>query len=136
MYLTAHHVVSAKEPREGVNVFLYLHGGLSWGGDVPPGIPDRDPGTLKAQSISVSPPGNRVLSYLDIVAPDDVRWEEIHVGLMEFVGHCQSQPLPWHGHSGRCSFTVSIDAGLTERWQKELAILYRAAQALRLAHGA
>jgi hypothetical protein len=134
VYLTAHHVVSPATQREGVNALLYLHGDQAWEHLWPPDIPRRNPGTLRAQSISVSPPGNRVRSFLDIVAPDDVRWEDVHVGLMEVVGRCQIAPLPWSGQSrGGTYFEIGMDVGLSARWQKELAILYRAAQALWLA---
>jgi hypothetical protein len=134
MYLTAHHVVSPTTQSEGVNAFLYLHGSMLWDGPPPSGVPDEDPGTLVAQSLSVEPPGNRVRSYLDIVAPDAAHWEEIRQGLMDFVGCSQSAQLPWQGHSGRCLFRLGMDLGLSPNWQRELAILYRAAQALRLAN--
>lgn len=35
-------------------------------------LPDANPGTLVWQDVQLSPPGNRVLSYLDVVAPDDL----------------------------------------------------------------
>ena len=134
MYLTAHHVVSPTSRREGFNTFLYLHEDQAWEHLFAPDVPERNPGTLRVQSISLPPPGNRVRSYLDIVAPDDVRWEDVHVGLMEFVGHCQSGPLPWAGEARSGYFRVGMDRGLSSRWQKELATLYRAAQALWMAH--
>jgi hypothetical protein len=133
MYLTSHHVVSPASGEEGVNAFLYLHGARPWTAPAPE-LPEQNPGTLTAQSISVSPPGNRVRSYLDIVAPDDARWDELRVGLMAFVGTQQRSPLPWTGESGRCHFRLSMELGLAREWQRELAVLYRAAQALRLAH--
>jgi hypothetical protein len=133
VYLTSQHVVSPSSRHDGVNTFLYLHGAYTWT-ELPPGIPDQNPGTLKAQSISIRPPGNRIRSYLDIIAPDDTRWEEVRVGLMEFVGVCQRSPLPWVGQSGKCSFRLGIELGLASQWQKELAVLYRASQALRLAN--
>jgi hypothetical protein len=74
-----------------------------------PDVPEQNPGTLLAQSISVAPPGNRVRSYLDIVAPDEVRWQDVHVGLMEVVGHCQSGPLPWAGQSKSGYFRLGAD---------------------------
>lgn len=133
MYLTSHHVVSPSSGHEGVNSFLYLHGAYTWT-ELPPGIPDQNPGTLTAQSISVRPPGNRVRSYLDIIAPDETRWEEVRIGLMDFVGTSQRSPLPWTGQSGRCFFRLGMELGLANQWQKELAVLYRASQALRLAN--
>jgi hypothetical protein len=133
MYLTSHHVISPSTLHEGVNSFLYSHGAYDWS-DLPPGIPDENPGTLVAQSISVRPPGNRVRSYLDISAPDDVRWSDLRVALMDFVGRSQRSSLPWIGSSGRCYFRLGMELGLVRQWQKELAILYRASQALRLAN--
>jgi hypothetical protein len=134
MYLTAHHVASPAKQREGINVFLYFHEGQAWELLSPPDVADRNPGVLVAQSISVAPPGNRVRSYLDIIAPDDVRWEEVHVGLSEFVGRCQSGPLPWAGESGAVYFRVGMESVVANRWQKEVATLYRSAQALWMAH--
>jgi hypothetical protein len=117
-----------------VNTFLYLHGAITWT-EPPPEIPDQNPGTLTAQSISLRPPaGNRVRSYLDIIAPDEIPWKEVRIGLMEFVGTHQRSALPWNGRAGRCSFRLGMELGLTNQWQKELAVLYRASQALRLAH--
>lgn len=133
MYLTSHHVVSPTSGQEGVNTFLYLHGRNVWT-EPPAEIPDENPGTLAAQSISVRPPGNRVRSYLDIVAPDETRWEEVRSALMSFVGRCQRSPFPWVGQQGKCSFRLGMEFGIAREWQKELAVLYRAAQALRLAN--
>jgi hypothetical protein len=136
MCITAHHVVSSNQ-RQGVNAFLYRHETLS-GDEAPPveitPLHNQNPGTLVAQSISVAPPGNRVRSYLDIVAPDDTPWNEIRTELMAFVGRMQPSALPWSGPSGRCHFGLGMDRELSHQWQRELAILYRAAQALRLAH--
>lgn len=134
MYLAAHRVVSPASKREGVNVFLYLHGSYTWEGLPPPMMPDENPGTLTAQTISLLPPGNRVRSFLDIVVPDEASWEEVRAGLMDFVGRSQHGPMPWSGHSGRCFFRVGMDLSLTSHWHREIAILYRAAQALRLAN--
>ena len=132
MYLTSHRVRAYSSDDEGVNTFLYLHGSLTWD-HPPPGIPDENPGTLERQSISVPPPGNAVRSYLDIAVPDDASWDEIRGGLMDFVGQSQPQRLPWSGTSGRCFFRLGMELGLARQWQRELAVLYRASQALHLA---
>ena len=133
MYLTSHHVVSPTSGQEGVNTFLYLHGPCVWT-EPPAEIPDENPGTLTAQSISVRPPGNRVRSCLDIVAPDETRWEEVRTGLIGFIGVRQRSEFPWVGQFGKCFFRVGMDFGIAREWQRELAVLYRAAQALRLAN--
>lgn len=132
MYITAQRVVSPAH-REGVNAFLYRHGSRTWQ-DPPNDLPEHDPGTLVAQTISVPPPGNRVRSYLDIVAPDEATWKEVRMELMAFVGRAQSGPLPWRGTSGRCNFALGVEPSLSSQWIAELAVLYRTAQALRLAH--
>ncbi|HEY5959171.1 MAG TPA: hypothetical protein VIV60_21585 [Polyangiaceae bacterium] len=119
-------------PCSGTQV-LYLHGAYTWQ-ELPPGVPDENPGSLAAQSISIQPPGNRVRSYFDVVTPDEVRWAEVRVGLMDFVGRLQRGPLPWSGQSGRCYFRIGMELALAQQWHKELAILYRTSQALRLAH--
>jgi len=131
MYLASQHVHAPSTPHDGVNTFLYSHGACTW--EVPP-LPDEDPGILVAQSISIRPPGNRVRSYLDIVAPDAARWDEVRIGLMEFVGRSQRDALPWNGRSGRCYFRLGMELGLARQWHKELALLYRSSQALRLAN--
>jgi hypothetical protein len=116
-----------------VNTFLYLHGAYAWT-VLPPDIPDQNPGTLASQSISIRPPGNRIRSYLDIIAPDETRWDEVRTALMEFVGTYQRSRLPWNGQSGQCFIRLGMELGLASEWQKELAVLYRASQALRLAN--
>lgn len=129
MYLTSHHVVSPSTGREGVNTFLYLHGD-SW--TQPHSmVPGQNAGTLVAQSISIRPPGNRVRSYLDIVAPDEARWEEVHFGLMTAL---RGGAPPWAARVGKCFFRLGMELELAKRWQHELAVLYRASQALRFAH--
>ncbi len=83
MYLTAQRVFAPQSKQTGINAFLYTHAGRRW--HVPPGdIPDRDPGRLAQKRIAVKPPGNRVRSYLDIVAPDDLDLEELQRRLMTF----------------------------------------------------
>lgn len=76
MYLTAQRVRSGT--RTGINVLLYRH---------PPGLPiawadpvivvEQDPGELVSAQIEVPPGGNAVLSYLDIVAEESVRSEQV-----------------------------------------------------------
>ena len=134
MYLTAHHIVSPTTRREGINTFLYLHADQAWEHLWLPDVVTQNPGILQAQSISIAPPGNSVRSYIDIVAPDDVHWERVHDGLMEFVAFHQFSPLPWADMSQSLYFRVGMEFSLSDRWQKELAVLYRAAQALWMAH--
>jgi hypothetical protein len=53
---------------------------------------------------------------------------------MDFMGHAQGKPLPWGGQSGRCLFRLGLESELSSQWVGELAVLYRAAQALWLAN--
>jgi hypothetical protein len=130
MYLTAQHVRSAAG-EDGINAFFYQHGAYAWQGLPPHGIPDQNPGTLAAQTIIIPPPGNRVRSYLDIVAPDEAHWSEIRPAFITFVSEAQRDPLPWVGVSGRVFLRLGMERTLARQWQRELADLYRAAQAIR-----
>jgi hypothetical protein len=132
VYLTSQHVLSASNGSEGVNTYLYFHGACPWP-QPSAGVQDQNPGTLAAQSISIRPAGNRVRSYLDVIAPDETPWAEVRAGWIEFLGRCQRSPMPWTGQSGRCFFRLGMELGLARQWHHEVAVLYRASQALRLA---
>jgi hypothetical protein len=123
MYLTAQHVVAPVSGAEGINAFYYEHGPDDWGVP-PPEIPANE-------TITVPPPGNRVRSYLDVVAPDSAPWAEIRQSFLTFVTQVQRRPFPWVGVAGRCLFRIGLDLGLASRWQHELADLYRAVEAAR-----
>jgi hypothetical protein len=97
----------------------------------PSGIPDQNPGQLEADLIVVPPPGNRVRSYLDIVAPDEVRWSEIRPAFTAFASEAQRTPFPWVGVFGRCFFRLAMDQALARQWYVEIAHLYRAAETVR-----
>lgn len=135
MYLSAHHVIATRTGLEGVNAFLYSHGPYTWNGLPPAGIPDQDPGVLINAHISVPPPGNRVRSYLDVVAPDDTQASEIRQSFITFVSQVQLQPFSWVGLVGRCMFRIGMDQSLTNQWRREIAQLYRAVSAVRVAPG-
>ena len=131
MYLTAQRVHSPATGNEGINAFFYVHGPHIWQGLPPQGIPDQNPGELVAETVVIAPPGNRVRSYLDVVAPDETPWTEIRPAFMAFVSDAQRRPLPWVGIFGRCFFRLGVEHALAQRWQREIADLYRAAQAVR-----
>lgn len=123
MYLTAQRVFAPKSKETGVNAFLYSHAGRRW--HVPPSdIPDRAPGRLERKSIVVKPPGNRVRSYLDIVAPDDLDSDELRQRLVTFLKRMQGSPFPWEAVEGPCLFRVGMDAELAKAgWSREVAAL-------------
>jgi hypothetical protein len=132
MYLTAHRVRSPSTLSEGINSFLYLHGPYTWRGLPPAGIPEANPGALAAKRITVRPPGNRVRSFLDVIAPDETPWEEIQDSFNRFIAQAQCQSLPWTGVDGRCLFRVGLELELAGQWSREVAALYQAAGALRI----
>lgn len=126
MLLTAQHVAKPSTGDEGVNVYSYHHGPYVWHGLPPDGIPDQNPGVLVYQSISVDPPGNRVRSYLDVVAPDGTAWTEIRQAFVTFISRNQRNQLPWIDVVGRCWFRINMDLGLAASWHREVADLYHA----------
>jgi hypothetical protein len=70
MYLTAQRVLSGSR-RRGVNVYEYHHGPITWSLPLPDNLrPEHNPGELVDRWEQVPPPGNSVLSFLDVVVPD------------------------------------------------------------------
>lgn len=132
MYLTAQRVKHPMSGEEGINAFSYMHGPRLWDGLPPNGIPDEDPGELASSRVAVAPPGNRVRSYVDIVAPDETPWTEIRPAFIAFVSEAQASDMPWSGVVGRCFFRAGMEAALATNWQEELLDLYRAAEAARI----
>jgi hypothetical protein len=130
MYLTAQRVFASKSRQTGINAFLYTHGGRTW--HVPPSdIPDRQPGRLERKTIAVPPPGNRVRSYLDIVAPDELPPDELQRRLLTFLKHVEGEPFPWEAVEGPCLFRIGMDAELAKAgWSREVAALALAGAAL------
>lgn len=89
MYATAHHVRSARG-LVGVNCFLHQHDtadvegiGASLNFEM---ITQHNPGRLVAVDYEVSPGGNTVLAYLDLVCPDGTSFEAISSAL----GHART----------------------------------------------
>jgi hypothetical protein len=75
MYLTAHHV-KAPDGSLGVNAYLHRHGkaetaAINWNSPDVTRIADHIPGRTAVQSIEISPGGNSVLSYLDLVTSEE-----------------------------------------------------------------
>jgi len=79
VYATAHRVVRGE--REGFHAFLHKHGvHYVWPQD-PWNLPERDPGELLWDNTSLPRHGNRVRSYLDVIAPDTISAREIDTAL-------------------------------------------------------
>ena len=133
MRLTAQRVRSWQTAAVGINAFFYTHGGYTWHLDVPREVwPENDSGELVRQNISIPPPGNHVLSYLDLVAPD----ERSDMWLAQQVQRCASNAelyvLPWNVITPDgllCRF--HLEQARLSRWQQELSELFRAALLVR-----
>ena len=128
MYVTAQHVLAPASQREGVNAFLYLHGDIPWG---EPPAPEDDPGELHSKLVSVDPPGNRVRSFLDIVAPDTMSPTRIRESFAQFLEASQGAPLPWSMRIGHCLIRFGVEGALEPTWQDELADLFAMTETIR-----
>lgn len=87
MYLTAQRVVS-RDGRTGINVFFHLHKYSN-----PPklindsdviSVAESNTGELVKERCNITPGGNRVKSYLDIVASDEIDEQELITALNSF----------------------------------------------------
>ncbi len=81
MYATAHRVRS-RQDQLGINAFLHQHGegkvdGIDWDNIDMSFVTERATGALVSEYTEVAPGGNSVLSYLDVVCPDETPVEEI-----------------------------------------------------------
>jgi hypothetical protein len=129
MYLTAQYVV-APSGASGVNSFLYSHPGRQW--DAPPSdIPGQNLGLLAHTNVTVPPPGNRVRSNLEIVAPDDIDRLVLKGRLLTFLKKAHGKPSPCEATDGPCRFRMVMDAEVAEAsWKQEITALAQAATEL------
>jgi hypothetical protein len=124
-YWTAHRVLSSSGT-EGINVFIHAHGeDFSWPDDAAK-LPEANPGRLVDERTSVPPGGNRVRSYLDVLAPDGTREDEVRRALGKLSEHLASTPNPTVQRHGRVTLRFGTEAGLEERREAELLNLARA----------
>jgi hypothetical protein len=127
--LTAQHV-RASTGAEGINTFCRVHGPKEWPETFPPDLPR---GELVNQAISIPPGGNRVRSYLDVTAPDEISTQEIRNAVVPFIAQSRGHALPWAGKIGRCTFRFGVETGLHASWPDELRQLVLAALTVRRA---
>jgi hypothetical protein len=81
----------------------------------------------------IQPGGNRIRSYLDIVAPDLVAWDEIEHSLIVFISRARLHALPWRGLIGQCVFRIGMEGALAPQWNHEVSALLLAVHQVRLA---
>lgn len=131
MLLTAQRVRS-HSGNEGINAFCYLHGTHIWPGEPPEGVPESNPGERANESVAVPPGGNRVRSYLDIIAPDETPTTEVVAAVRRFLATVRGGPLPCRETIGRCTFRFGLDLGLEPTWTGEFRALLEAALRVRV----
>jgi hypothetical protein len=121
VYLTAHRVVSTTSGIEGVNAFYHVHG-TGWT-DL-----DSDPETAPGQLVRINRAlpagGNRVRSYLDVIAPDMTSPGAIIGDFQHFVlGHSPEQfPCEFRGAVARVR--MGIERSLAASWRAEAQRLF------------
>ena len=124
MYLTAQRVISPGG-EDGINGFLYEHG-EPW--DIPPEPADGAVGELVHTLITLPPGGNKVMSYIDIVAMDGTPYDRIHARLIPWiVERCRGEvPMPWAGACEDMRFGFHMARPYAIAWRTEASRLITA----------
>lgn len=137
MYATAHRVTTPRG-ETGINAFLHKHGRAFPWPDDPSHLPETDPGVdLWNNGPAVRPGGNRVHSYLDVLAPDDtpsVEIEEALDGLWLHLVADAAGPTPVQGplpnplvfRHGRVVLRFGVELAVLPNRALEMAELRRA----------
>ena len=123
MFLTAQRVISPGG-ENGVNGFLYEHGDVAW--ETPPEPIAGSIGVLAHSFLSVTPTGdNKVVSYLDIVAPDGTSYPRVRELIVPWLAAqtAEKQVLPWTGVIEDVRFGLHMTAAYTRAWRAEVARL-------------
>jgi len=124
MKLTAQRVMQPATGMQAIHVFYFTHSYV-WVGPPPP---DLGHGDLVDAHVPVGAGGNHVLSYLDIVAPDETPISTI---LRAFAKVYDHRPPPFHETVGNCTFESKMVSEYRFVWRAELAQLYNAAITIR-----
>ena len=119
MYLTAQRV---RDPagHEGTNAFYYCSGFDVWDDfHRPPRTPDQDPGVLQNRIIALAPGGNRVRSYLDVVADDSAHAATLRRAFARADGRVRPAQLPFSHEEPGCWFRFGAEQALAPAWRQE-----------------
>jgi hypothetical protein len=132
MKLVAQRVVSVTQGQKltGINSRCYSHPGREWLNEPPD---DLGEGELVNRHDQVRPGGNRVRSYLDIVAPDstpNVTIEHSVRSTARFLAESRVQ-LPWAMSHADVFVEFNLEASLAAHWQIELETLLAHCLAVR-----
>lgn len=132
MYLTAQHVHSPVTHGEAINVLWYTHGGDAQWLTAP--APETWPGVLLRSWTPLPPGGNRVRSYLDIIAPDTLPWAHVRQTFVQFLMRRRgpTTPMPWVDSYGPTTIRAAVEPALWVAVWSELPALYRALESFRM----
>lgn len=127
MKLVAQRVMSPATRTQATNAFHYVHGGLAWAG-LPPA--ELGHGVIQALRVELPPGGNHVLTYLDIVAPDETPTLTILRAFTELYDF--DRPPPFVHTVENCTFSCAMIHAFQLVWRAELIYLYNEAISVRL----
>jgi hypothetical protein len=119
MYLTAQRVYSLAKKKTGINAFLYRHGaevvpGMSWERPIVELVADEHIGTRGPEHVEIAPGGNRVVSFVDIVAADDTPIEQVEDAVRTFGANFSPERLPTSSTHGPVAIRFGAQFGLAE----------------------
>ena len=126
MKLVAQRVMSPATRTQATQAFHYLHGEIVWTGPTPEGLGH---GMLQASRVELPPGGNHVLTYLDIVAPDETPTVAILRAFTEI--YDLERPPPFVRTIGNCTFSSEMVHAFQLVWRAELIHLYNTAISVR-----
>ncbi len=121
MYLTAHRLVTPLGD-EGVNAFLHLHGDqFAWPDDPAP-LATSNPGEIVERNTEVPPGGNRVLAYLDVLAPDGTPAAEIRAALLALAGDLDGRANPTWSEQDRITVKFGVEKAIERKGTRQSSL--------------
>jgi hypothetical protein len=132
MYLTAHRVVANN--KNGINIFLHLH----TNGEQPVMnsistialVAEKNTGTIVDDNCDLLPGGNRVKSYVDIVANDNISQDDIKNAINAVKTKISSVELPFQEIISSVGIRFGAEIGLYDMIVQEYDDLTNAAMML------
>jgi hypothetical protein len=126
MYITAH-LIKDRDQREGINAFVHVHGAAFQWPDDASSVPDTTPGRTVLQRTDLTPGGNNVRAYLDILAPDGTPRAEIEQALNALVHDLHERRNPTVFEHGVVTIRFGVELGLEALRVQQLEMLLRSA---------
>lgn len=123
MLFVAQRVISPVTGQHAVNTYRYVH--TESGRRTNPEDYLNLPCTLVSQSVPLPGGGNRVRSFLDIAAPNDVTADEMARSVQFFADLAGPPPAPVHFYGEACAFRFAVEGSLLPVWRSEFLNLVR-----------